>query len=309
MTLFAHKPVLMAEVLAALKPRPGGRYADGTLGGAGHAAAILAASAPTGWLFGCDRDGDAIEAATRRLGEFAGRFEVRRGNFAEMSAWIPAGSCDGVLLDLGVSSRQLDKAERGFSFQQDGPLDMRMDARQSMTAAELVNTASAEDLAKILWEYGGERESRRFAKAIVLDRGMRRFETTKHLTDLIERLSPRSGRKTHPATKVFQALRIVVNDEMGSLKCGLEAALKILKPGGRLAVITFHSLEDRMVKDFGRAHSLDYTFPGGVDVPELRAPRVPDLRRVTTKAVKPGALELGENPRSRSAQLRVWEKT
>ena len=209
---------------------------------------------------------------------------------------------------MGVSSWQLDTAERGFSFQNDGPLDMRMDARQALTAAELVTTASAGELAKIFWEYGDERQSRRFAKAIVHDRELHRFETTKQLADLIERLAPRHGSRTHPATKVFQALRIAVNDEMGSLKRGLDGALQILKTGGRLAVITFHSLEDRTVKEFGRARTLDYTLPGGVDVPELRAPRVPILRRVTRKAVKPGETELAENPRSRSAQLRVWEK-
>jgi 16S rRNA (cytosine1402-N4)-methyltransferase len=268
---------------------------------------MLAASAPTGCLFGCDQDGVALEAAQERLAEFAGRFELRRGNFSGLSDWIPAASCDGVLLDLGVSSPQLDSAERGFSFQQDGPLDMRMDTRQARTAAELVNTASAEELAKIFWEYGDERESRRFARAMVHDRETSPFKTTRQLAELIERLSPRRG-KSHPATKVFQALRIAVNDEIGSLIRGLEAAMKILKPGGRLAVITFHSLEDRTVKDFGRARSLDYTFPGGVDVPELRVPRAPDLRRVTTKAVVPGAPEISENPRSRSAQLRVFEK-
>ena len=213
-----------------------------------------------------------------------------------------------MLFDLGVSSPQLDVAERGFSFQQEGPLDMRMDARQGLAAAELVNNASAEELAKIFWEYGGERDSRRFAKAIVHDRGLRRFETTRQLAELIERISPRHGRKAHPATKVFQALRIAVNDEIGSLKHGLAAALKILKPGGRLAVITFHSLEDRVVKDFGRAGARDYTFAGGVDVPELREPRLPELTIVTRKAVTPGAVELAENPRSRSAQLRVFEK-
>lgn len=307
MTEFAHKPVLLAEVLGALQPKPGGRYADGTLGGAGHAAAILAASSPTGWLSGCDRDGAAVEAAIARLAEFAGRFEVRRGNYADLADWVAEGSCDGVLLDLGVSSPQLDTADRGFSFQQDGPLDMRMDDRQAMTAADLVNTAGAEDLAKFFWEYGDERESRRFAKAIVHDRQTSRFKTTRQLAELIERLSPRRGR-THPATKVFQALRIAVNDELGSLMRGLEGGLKILKPGGRLAVITFHSLEDRMVKDFGRARSRDYTLTGGVDVPELRAPRVPDLRRVTKKAVIPGDAEVADNPRARSAQLRVFEK-
>jgi len=300
---------MAAEVLDALKPKAGGRYADGTLGGAGHAASILTASSPTGWLSGCDRDGDAVEAAEKRLAEkFAGRFEIRRGNFSEMAEWIPSAGCDGVLLDLGVSSPQLDLAERGFSFQNDGPLDMRMDDRQKLTAATLVNDLSAEELAKIFWEFGGERESRRFAKAIVHDRAQRKFETTKQLAELIERLAPRCGKKSHPATKVFQALRIAVNDEIGSLKRGLEAVVKILKPGGRLAVITFNSLEDRVVKDFGREKTRDYTFSGEVDVPELRRPRQPEMKWVNRKAILPAENELKENPRSRSAHLRTLEK-
>jgi 16S rRNA (cytosine1402-N4)-methyltransferase len=225
-----------------------------------------------------------------------------------MAGWIPAAGCDGVLLDLGVSSPQLDSPERGFSFQHDGPLDMRMDTRQTLTAADLVNGAGAEELAKIFWEFGDERGSRRLAGAMVHDRERRRFETTRQLAELIERLSPRRGKKAHPATKIFQALRIAVNDEMGSLKHGLEAAVKILKPGGRLAVITFHSLEDRVVKDFGRARARDYAFPGGLDVPELREPRTPELKWMTRKPIKPGADELNDNPRSRSAQLRVLEK-
>src|SRR5690349_19297078 len=299
---------MVAEVLDALTPRPGGRYADGTVGGAGHAASVLSASSPTGWLSGCDRDGAAVEAARSRLAEFAGRFEIRQGNFAELAGWIPAASCDGVLLDLGVSSPQLDSPGRGFSFQHEGPLDMRMDARQLLTAADLVNGASAGELAGIFWEFGGERDSRRLANAIVHDRQRRKFETTGQLADLLERLVPRRGKKTHPATKVFQALRIAVNDEIGSLKLGLEAAVKILKPGGRLAVITFHSLEDRVVKNFGRARVLDYTFTGGVDVPELRQPRAPELKWIARKAIKPGPAELAENPRGRSAQLRVLER-
>ncbi|HSY09528.1 MAG TPA: 16S rRNA (cytosine(1402)-N(4))-methyltransferase RsmH [Candidatus Dormibacteraeota bacterium] len=306
---FIHKPVMAAEVLDALKPRPGGRYADGTLGGAGHAASILAMSSPTGWLSGCDRDGVAVEAAKKQLTEkFAGRFEIRRGNFAELAVWIPAASTDGVLLDLGVSSPQLDSPERGFSFQHDGPLDMRMDDRQLLKAEGLVNDSSAEELAKIFWEFGGERESRRFAKAIVHDRVQRKFETTKQLAELIERLAPRHGKRSHPATKIFQALRIAVNDEIGSLKRGLAAAAKILKPGGRLAVITFHSLEDRVVKEFGREKTRDYTFSGEVDVPELRRPRVPEMKWMSRKAIQPGEVELKENPRSRSAQLRILEK-
>lgn len=317
--------MLLAEVLAALRPRAGGRYVDGTLGGAGHAGAILAASGPSGRLFGCDRDGVAIEAAEKKLAEFAGRFELRRGNFAELGEWLPESSCDGVLLDLGVSSPQLDVAGRGFSFQQDGPLDMRMDGRQALTAAELVNTASADELAKIFWELGDERDSRRFARAIVHDRESRPFTTTRQLAELIERISPRGGRKAHPATKVFQALRLAVNDEIGSLNRGLVGAMKILKRGSRLAVITFHSLEDRTVKDFGRARARDYEVTGGYDVPELRVPRAPELVWVKGKrktdsvlsfddfsvapqAIKPGEAELAENPRSRSAQLRVMER-
>jgi 16S rRNA (cytosine1402-N4)-methyltransferase len=306
---FTHKPVMMAEVLSALKPRADGQYADGTIGGGGHAAAILGASSPSGWLYGCDRDGAAIEAASRRLGEFGGRFELRQGNFSGLADWVPAGSCDGVLLDLGVSSMQLDEGQRGFSFQQEGPLDMRMDRRQSLTAAELVNTRSAEELATMFWEMGGERDSRRLAQIIVRERERRLIETTRQLAELVEAVVPRRGGKAHPATRVFQALRMAVNDEIGSLKQGLVGALHILRPGGRLVVITFQSLDDRIVKEFGRARARDYTFPGAVDVPELRVPRTPELRWVQRKGLKPGATEIEENPRSRSAQLRVMERT
>lgn len=303
-----HIPVMLAEVLAVLRPEPGGRYADGTIGGGGHAAAILAASSPSGWLYGCDRDGAAVEAAERGLADFLGRFQIRQANFAELAEWVPADSCDGVLLDLGVSSPQLDEAGRGFSFQQDGPLDMRMDRRQTMTAATLVNEKTVEELANIFWELGGERDARRFARAIAREREHRPFETTRRLAELIEQLAPRHGRKAHPATRVFQAIRMVVNDEVGSLQSGLAGALKILKSGGRLAVITFHSLEDRIVKGFGRARALDYTFPGGMDVPELRKPRAPELKWVQRKAIQPNDAEVASNPRSRSAQLRVMQK-
>ena len=306
---FVHKPVLLKEVLSALRPVAGGRFVDGTTGGAGHAAAILESSSPTGWLYGCDRDSDAVEVAAARLAaKFAGRFEIRHMSFDQLAAWIPTGSCDGVLLDLGVSSPQLDRAERGFSFQADGPLDMRQDRKQKLTAAEIVNTATAEELAKIFWEYGDERDSRRFAKAIVMDRETAKFRTTLQLAELVERLSPRAGRKAHPATRVFQALRIAVNDEIGQLNRGLQAALSVLRPGGRLVVITFHSLEDRVVKDFGRNMARDYEFDGPVDAPGLRRPRKPLLGPVTRKAVLPDEQELAENPRSRSAQLRVMEK-
>src|SRR5437868_14388946 len=175
---------MLQEIMAALRPRSGGRYVDATLGGAGHAAAILAASSPNGWLFGCDRDGAAVEAARRRLVEFAGRFEIRQGNFAELADWVAAGSCDGVLLDLGVSSPQLDVAERGFSFQQEGPLDMRMDTRQRLTAAQILNQWPQQELERIFWEFGDERFGRKVAAEIVHVRAHRALRTTGELVDL-----------------------------------------------------------------------------------------------------------------------------
>jgi 16S rRNA (cytosine1402-N4)-methyltransferase len=299
---------MVAEVLAALRPKPGGRYADGTVGGGGHASAILKASAPTGWLFGCDRDGDALEAAAERLSAFAGRFELRRGNFADLSDWIDAESCDGVLFDLGVSSPQLDRAARGFSFRQDGPLDMRMDGRQTLTAAQMVNDENVEELTRIFRDLGEEPEARRLARAIENERRFRRFESTRQLAELIERISPRRGKRTHPATRVFQALRIAVNDELGSLRRGLEGAVKILKSGGRLVVISFHSVEDRAVKHFARERSRDYFVAGGVDVPDLRRPVAPQVKWEVRKAIRPGAEAVAANPRARSAQLRWLEK-
>lgn len=308
MSEFVHRPVLLAEVLAGLLPRPGGRYADGTVGGGGHAEAILRASAPDGWLYGCDRDASAVEAARERLSEYAGRFEIRHAPFTRLPDWVPGGSCDGVLLDLGVSSPQLDRPERGFSFQQDGPLDMRMDRDQSLTAAQLVNETEQGELARIFWELGGERESRRLARLIVQERMRRPIETTRQLAELIESAVPRRGQKAHPATRVFQALRIVANDELNQLRAGLTAAWSIVRPSGRMAIITFHSLEDRIVKEFGRRRERDYRVEGSHDVPELRVPAPPELRWVQRKAIQPSAAELDENPRARSAQLRVMEK-
>jgi 16S rRNA (cytosine1402-N4)-methyltransferase len=303
-----HKPVMAVEVLEALRPRPGGRYVDGTIGLAGHAFAILGASSPTGWLLGCDRDGAAIEAAAQRLAEFPGRYELRRGNYADLGAWIEPASIDGVLLDLGVSSPQLDRAERGFSFQSDGPLDMRLDDRQPTTAAHLVNGLSEAGLATIFRELGEEPGARRVARAIAHERRVRPFDSTGQLARLIERLLPRQGKRTHPATRVFQALRMAVNDEIPSLRRGLAAACRVLRPGGRLAVITFHSGEDRVVKEFGREQTRDYTVAGEVDVPEWRQPCAPQMRWVQRKAVQPGPAEVAANPRARSAQLRVLEK-
>lgn len=308
MSEIIHQPVLLAEVVAALRPHPAGRYVDGTVGGGGHAAAVLAASSPTGWLYGCDRDGTAIEAATRRLAPFEGRFALRHGNFADLAEWIEPESCDGVLLDLGASSLQFDDPDRGFSFQHDGPLDMRMDRRQSLTAAALVNELGADELARIFRDFGGEPQARRFAGAIVRERRRRRLATTRELAGLIERLSPRHGGKRHPATRAFMALRMAVNDELNSLQRALAAACTLLKRGGRLAVITFHSVEDRRVKEFGRVQAREYAFPGDVDVPELRTPRVPVLQWVHRRAIRPRAAELAANPRARSAQLRLLAK-
>ncbi len=299
---------MMTEVLEALNPRAGGTYVDGTIGGGGHAEAILKASAPDGRLFGCDRDAWAVEAARARLTPFADRVEIRRGNFTELPSWIAPATCDGVLLDLGVSSAQLDRAERGFSFQQDGPLDMRMDTRQSLTAADVVNQYSPQELARVFSELGGERQALRVARAIERERRASPIQMTGQLAGLIERVIPRRGSRIHPATKVFQGLRLAVNDELGSLREGLKGIWALLRPGGRLAIITFHSLEDRLVKEFGRERTREYTFPGDVDVPELRVPVVAEGRWITRKAIHPSPDEVRQNARSRSAQLRVLER-
>jgi 16S rRNA (cytosine1402-N4)-methyltransferase len=308
-TRFTHIPVLAKEVLEALQVGPGGQWVDGTCGGGSHSEAILAASAPNGRLWACDQDGEAVAAANARLAPYVGRFEVRRMNFAGLADWVPAGRMDGVTFDLGVSSHQLDTAERGFSYQMDGPLDMRMDGRNGLTAAEIVNTWPAAELARVLWEYGDVRESRRIARAIEADRATSPFHTTRQLAGLIERICPRHGQRKQPAAAPFMALRIAVNRELDRLAEGLAGAFRMLRPGGRLAVITFHSIEDRIVKDFMRGEARDYDLPAGQpDEPELRVPRVPRAKLVTRRPILPGEVELVANPRSRSAQLRVLEK-
>ncbi len=299
--------MLLPEVIARLEPKETGRYLDGTVGGAGHAEAILEASGPNGRLCGCDQDGEAVQAARARLEPFEGRFEIRQLNFVELGSWLDEGTIDGAVLDLGVSSHQFDVAERGFSLRFDGPLDMRMDERASLTAADLINEQSAEELANIFYEFGGESGSRAVARAIVSERRSGKIGSTLQLAGLIERVLPRRGR-THPATKVFQALRIVVNDELGRLDRGLQVVWSLLRPGGRLAVITFHSAEARMVKLFGRRLALPYRVDGDVDLPEFRHPKPPEMTWVSRKAVQPTRAEVLRNSRSRSAQLRVMEK-
>ena len=303
---FVHQSVLLCEVLEALQPASGRLLLDGTLGGAGHSYAWLEASSPDGRLIGLDRDEAALNAAKERLNNFAGRFELHRANFANLDEFAATDSCDAVLLDLGVSSPQLDWADRGFSFQREGPLDMRMDQREPVTAADIVNTWPEDELANLFWELGEERASRRIAGLIAKRRVVREFETT---TDLAELIAKNFGRgKIHPATKVFQALRMEVNREIDALEAGLEAAWQVLKPGGRLGVITFHSLEDRVVKDFGRALERDYFVEGEVDRPEFRQPKLPEANVITRKPVAAAEDELQRNPRARSAKLRVIEK-
>lgn len=307
-SVFTHHTVFLEEVLSVLQPRDGASYFDGTCGGAGHSVAILKASGPKGFLYACDADPDAIAAARERLAPFEGRHELRMINFADAGSFVPAGSCAGALLDLGVSSHQLDTAMRGFSFQQEGPLDMRMSPAYPLTAAMVVNTWPVEDLTRLFWD-NGENHGRRIARAIDRDRQMRPFETTRQLAATVARANPRAGRAKDPSTLVFQALRIVVNDERGALDRGLQAAWDCLAPGGVLAVITFHSGEDRQVKEFFRVEARDYDLPKGEDdLPHLRQPRPARGRFVTRKAILPSEEEQRRNPRSRSAQLRALVK-
>ncbi|MDQ8188698.1 16S rRNA (cytosine(1402)-N(4))-methyltransferase RsmH [Roseibacillus persicicus] len=299
---FYHKPVLMDEVLAGLEPEEGKLILDGTLGGGGHSERLLEAGAH---VVGMDRDGDALAYAGKRLEVFGDRFRAEQGNFSEMRSVVPARSVDGVLLDLGVSSWQLDQAGRGFSFQKDGPLDMRMDQAAGETAADWVNQRSAEDLANIFFQYGEEKASRRIAAAIVRAREEEEFTTTLQLASCVEKVMGGRGRK-HPATRVFQALRMAVNTELDSVTAGLEAAEDVIKPGGILAVITFHSLEDRLVKQFLKKRSVKF-----LDRPEWPEPRPnPDLAwdLVSRKAIAATEGELAQNTRARSAKLRLAKR-
>ncbi|MEW5957235.1 MAG: 16S rRNA (cytosine(1402)-N(4))-methyltransferase RsmH [Chloroflexota bacterium] len=304
-----HEPVLLAEVITALQPHAGGVYIDGTVGAGGHALSILNESAPAGRLFGFDRDQSALELAKQRLLQFGARVHLLHSNFDQLSRLarqhhLPPA--DGILLDLGVSSMQVDQPERGFSFQADGPLDMRMDNTAGPTAADLVNRLPETELANLIYRYGEERHSRRIARAIVRARPLKQ---TGELARLIVQAS-RTGKgqkqaKIHPATRTFQALRIAVNDELGALERALPQAIELLKPGGRLAVISFHSLEDRIVKQFFKQEAQDCICPP--DQPVCTCRHKATIRIITKRPIMPSLAELDRNPRARSAKLRVVE--
>ncbi|HID87122.1 MAG TPA: 16S rRNA (cytosine(1402)-N(4))-methyltransferase RsmH [Anaerolineae bacterium] len=297
-----HTPVLYQEVIAGLQPRPGGRYIDATVGGGGHARGLLEGSSPDGRLLGIDADPMAIALARQSLAEYGERVILVNGNFAHLKEIAAShGFCpvDGILLDLGLSSFQLERAERGFSFQLEGPLDMRYDPQQGRTAADLVNTLPEDQLADILWRYGEEPRARRIARAIVAHRPIR---TTTELAEIVQRTVPRR-RRIHPATRTFLALRIAVNEELDALARALPQAVELLAPGGRLAVISFHSLEDRIVKEFFRDQARGCICPP--DVPVCVCHHQPTLEVLTKKPIRPSEAEVRRNPRSRSARLRL----
>ncbi len=295
------------EVLQALALNPGGRYVDGTYGRGGHSAGIVAGLGSEGRLLVVDRDPAAIEAASRRFGADP-RVVIRPGSFADLEALVAevfaGGKVDGVLLDLGVSSPQLDDAERGFSLTRDGPLDMRFDPSRGMSAAEWLLTVDEKDLADVLRQLGEERQAKRIARAVVTRRHEQPLTRTGQLAELVASVVRADKPGRHPATRTFQAIRMFINDELGALERGLGAAAACLAPKGRLCVISFHSLEDRMVKRFMRRHSEpDPVYRG---LPRIPPEARPTLRRVS-KAVRPSAAEVAANPRSRSATLRTAE--
>ena len=300
----AHLPVLFAEVMDGLAVRADGTYLDGTFGRGGHARGVLQRLGPQGQLLVMDKDPEAI-AVAMQLATVDARLHWRRGSFAELAQWpATARGLDGVLLDLGVSSPQLDVAARGFSFGKDGPLDMRMDPETGESAAQWLAHASEKDIADVLWIHGEERQSRRIARAIVARRAQEPLLRTAQLADLIASVMPRGDSKTHPATRSFQAIRIHINRELSDLEAGLDAALQQLKPGGRLAVISFHSLEDRIAKQFMLRHAK--APPANRRMP-VEVAFTPTLKLVGG-AQKASAAELATNPRARSAVLRVAEK-
>ena len=308
---YGHKPVLLHECLDALAIKPDGVYLDGTLGRAGHSLEIVRRLTAGGRLIALDRDETAIEAAQRRLADYMDRVTLVHSNFSALDdvlRELGVRGVDGMLFDLGVSSPQLDDAARGFSYKQDAPLDMRMDREQSLTAYEIVNNWPREELKSILYEYGEERYAPQIAAAIERVRTDHPIETTLELVDIIRSAMPPSAlrEKQHPAKRSFQAIRIAVNDELGAVKQGMEAAIDHLNPGGRLAVITFHSLEDRIVKKVFQDAARGCTCPPSF--PVCVCGHKPKIRILTKKPIIATREEVEENPRSRSAKLRVAER-
>ena len=302
----AHKPVLYKEIIHALQPRRGGRYVDGTLGAGGHARGILEACTPDGLLLGLDVDPQALALSRETLAPYEGRTHLVQASYTIIAKQLAAlhwDSVDGIVLDLGASSMQFDNAERGFSFMQDGPLDMRFGSNALQSAADLVNTLSQEDLADLIFRYGEDRDSRKIARAIVENRPL---HTTRELVAVIEKASPRRGDRVHPATQTFQALRIAVNEELDSVESVLPQAVASLSVGGRCAVISFHSLEDRIVKDFFREQSKDLMNPPYERIYEVERKAV--VKLINKKPITPSDEEIKDNPRARSAKLRVIEK-
>lgn len=307
---FVHRSVLLLPTVEALAVRPDGIYLDGTLGGAGHSYEI-ASRLTTGRLIGLDRDETALAAAGARLAPFAGRVTLVHSNFADLAQVLDSldiPTVDGMLFDLGVSSPQLDDAERGFSYMQDAPLDMRMDRTAGLTAYEVVNTWPEAELKRILYTYGEERYAPRIAAAITARRTERPIATTLELADLIRSAMPAQAlrEKQHPAKRSFQAIRIAVNDELGAVERMLASAIDRLNPGGRLAVITFHSLEDRIVKTAFQEAARGCTCPK--DFPVCVCGKKPKVKLITRHPIVADQAELAENPRARSAKLRVAEK-
>jgi 16S rRNA (cytosine1402-N4)-methyltransferase len=303
-----HITVLLNEAVEALVTDTSGFYVDGTFGRGGHSGLILQQLAADGRLLGIDKDLAAIATANQRFGDDS-RFAIAHGSFAELAALVEArgmtGKVAGVLLDLGVSSPQLDEAERGFSFMQDGPLDMRMDQSRGQSAADWVNSADEEEIIWVLKEFGEERFAKRMARAIIAERQKQPFTRTKHLAEVVKEANPAWEKGKHPATRAFQAIRIHVNNELGDLESVLEQALTVLAPGGRLVVISFHSLEDRVVKRFIRRQEQGDPVPKGLPI---RDDQLNKRMRSLGKAIKASDAEVDANVRSRSAVMRVAEK-
>ncbi|WP_065204576.1 16S rRNA (cytosine(1402)-N(4))-methyltransferase RsmH [Shewanella woodyi] len=306
---FAHLSVLLTETVAGLNIKEDGIYIDGTFGRGGHSREVLKHLGENGRLIAIDRDPQAIEAAKQFAGD--ARFSIVHGGFGQLATYVEElglkGKIDGVLLDFGVSSPQLDDAERGFSFLRDGPLDMRMDNSQGETAADWLARAEVEDMAWVFKTYGEEKNSRHIARCIAADREKTPFLRTKELADLIARISKSKERNKHPATRVFQAIRIYINSELEQIDQALEGALTVLAPQGRLSVISFHSLEDRMVKRFIRRHSQGESVPHGLPITEAEINKTRLLKGVG-KAIKPSDEEIERNTRARSSVLRIAQR-